>query len=69
MDSMSTDTQRERLAKLAADTFEPETSDIPEAPPGAWATAEIGKFYRPRKEAVTIRLDADVDPALTHHPR
>ncbi len=54
------DEQRQRLAKLAIASEEPDMSDIPEAPPGAWATAEVGQFYRPRKEAVTIRLDADV---------
>ncbi len=54
------DERRERLAKLAAMTEEPDTSDIPEAPAGAWAAADVGRFYRPRKEAVTIRLDADV---------
>jgi uncharacterized protein (DUF4415 family) len=25
-----------------------------------WSKAEIGKFYRPPKKAVTMRLDADV---------
>jgi uncharacterized protein (DUF4415 family) len=25
-----------------------------------WSGAEIGKFYRPAKKSVTIRLDADV---------
>ncbi len=25
-----------------------------------WSKAEMGKFYRPPKEAVTIRLDRDV---------
>jgi len=25
-----------------------------------WGKAEIGKFYRPKKKLVTIRLDADV---------
>ncbi len=25
-----------------------------------WSEAEIGKFYRPRKQPVTIRSDADV---------
>ena len=54
------ETQQDRLARLAADRSEPDTSDIPEAPAGAWTNAEVGKFFRPRKEAVTIRLDADV---------
>ena len=25
-----------------------------------WSKAEIGKFYRPRKKPVTMRLDADI---------
>ena len=53
------DDQRDRLAKLAADTTEPDTSDIAEAPPGAWVSAEVGRFYRPREETVTIHLDTN----------
>ena len=30
------------------------------APVLDWSGAEIGKFYRPKKRPVTIRLDADV---------
>ena len=53
--------QRARLEQLAAMPEEDiDTSDITEAPPGTWALAEVGRFYRPRKESVTIRLDADV---------
>jgi uncharacterized protein (DUF4415 family) len=37
-----------------------DTSDIPELPPGAWQNAVRGKWYRPVKRAVSIRLDADV---------
>jgi uncharacterized protein (DUF4415 family) len=33
-------------------------SDIPEVVD--WSKAEVGKFYRPPKKAVTMRLDADV---------
>jgi uncharacterized protein (DUF4415 family) len=33
-------------------------SDIPEVLD--WSRAEIGKFYRPPKKPVTMRLDADV---------
>ena len=33
-------------------------SDLPEA--GDWRGAVVGKFYRPIKKPVTIRLDADV---------
>lgn len=54
------DEKRKRLQELAArpDT-EIDFSDIPEIreiPPDA----VIGKFYRPKKTSVTIRLDADV---------
>jgi uncharacterized protein (DUF4415 family) len=33
-------------------------SDIPEVLD--WSKAVVGKFYRPVKESLTIRLDADV---------
>ena len=53
--------QRARLERAAAmPDSEIDTSDIPKAPRGAWAAAEIGRFYRPRKKVVTIRLDADL---------
>ena len=35
-----------------------DTSDIPERTD--WSSAEIGKFYRPLKQQVTLRIDADV---------
>lgn len=35
-----------------------DTSDIPEVTD--WSRALVGKFYRPIKKRVTIRLDADV---------
>jgi uncharacterized protein (DUF4415 family) len=55
------DARRERLAQLAARPEEAiDTSDIPEAPAETWDAAEIGRFYRPKKEVVTIRLDADI---------
>jgi uncharacterized protein (DUF4415 family) len=33
-------------------------SDIPERLD--WSNAVVGKFYRPRKKSLTIRIDADV---------
>ena len=49
----------EELAALAAMPDEEiDTSDIPEIID--WSKAVVGRFYRPVKEAVTIRLDADV---------
>jgi uncharacterized protein (DUF4415 family) len=37
-----------------------DTDDIPEASAENWATAQRGRFFRPRKEAISIRLDMDV---------
>jgi uncharacterized protein (DUF4415 family) len=35
--------------------------DFSDAPPVLdWSGAEIGKFYRPKKKPVTMRLDSDV---------
>ena len=37
-----------------------DTVAIPEAPVAHWGDAERGRFFRPRKEAISLRLDADV---------
>jgi uncharacterized protein (DUF4415 family) len=37
-----------------------DTSDIPEWTDEMWKRAVRGKFYRPVKQAVSLRLDADV---------
>jgi uncharacterized protein (DUF4415 family) len=53
--------QKKELAALAAlPDDQIDTSDIPELPPSAWKNAIRGKFYRPVKRAVSLRLDADV---------
>jgi uncharacterized protein (DUF4415 family) len=53
--------QKRELAALAAlPDDQIDTSDIPELPPGAWKDAIRGRFYRPVKQAVSMRLDADV---------
>jgi uncharacterized protein (DUF4415 family) len=53
--------QKKELAALAAlPDHQIDTSDIPELPPGAWKDAVRGRFYRPMKQAVSMRLDADV---------
>jgi uncharacterized protein (DUF4415 family) len=53
--------QRAELAKLAAMPDNAiDTSDIPEAPAENWLYARRGELYRPLKQPVTIRLDADV---------
>lgn len=51
--------QRAELARLAAMRDEDiDLSDMPEKLD--WSNAERGKFYRPVKQQLTLRLDADV---------
>jgi uncharacterized protein (DUF4415 family) len=52
------DTARELRALKAMRDSDIDTSDIPEIVD--WSGAERGRFYRPVKQIVTIRLDADV---------
>ena len=56
-----TDEQRERLRALDALKDEDiDFSDIPPLSEDFWKNAVRGKFYRPVKKQVTVRLDADV---------
>lgn len=51
--------QKREIADIAArKDADIDLSDMPEVLD--WSGAEIGKFYRPPKKPVTIRLDADV---------
>ena len=51
--------QRVEIENLALMTDrEIDTSDIPET--AGWRNAAIGKFYRPIKKQVSLRLDADI---------
>jgi len=51
--------QRRDFAAIAAKRDEDiDLSDIPLKLD--WSKAEIGKFYRPPKKSVTMRLDADI---------
>ena len=44
------------------------TDDIPEVP--SWTGAQRGVFYRPIKQQITLRLDADLlDWFKNHHPQ
>ena len=53
--------QKKELAVLAAMPDDQiDTSDIPELPPEAWKDAVRGRFYRPVKQPISMRLDADV---------
>ncbi|MCY3558081.1 MAG: BrnA antitoxin family protein [Chloroflexi bacterium] len=58
LDDLPTRVQQELLAldKLADEDID--LSDIPEVTD--WSGAERGKFYRPVKQQITLRIDADV---------
>lgn len=55
---MKKKTSREIEALASMNDKDIDTSGIPETLD--WDAAEIGKFYRPVKKKLTIRLDADV---------
>lgn len=56
-----TDAQRANLRALATRSDrEIDTSDMPEMTDEQWRNAERGQFYRPRKQQITARVDADV---------
>jgi len=52
--------KRELGALKAMPDSEIDLSDAPELPLGAWRQAIRGRFYRPVKQAISLRVDADV---------
>jgi uncharacterized protein (DUF4415 family) len=52
------DPRQRSLASQLPSSGEIDLSEIPEFVD--WSAAERGRFYRPRKELISIRLDADV---------
>ena len=62
--------QKTELKALAALPDEAiDTSDIPPLTEEFWKTAVRGKFYRPVKQQLTLRLDADVVAWFKSHAR
>jgi uncharacterized protein (DUF4415 family) len=56
-----TEAQREHLVELAAQPdVSIDTRDIPELCDEAWSAGVRGHFYRPVKQQITARVDADV---------
>jgi uncharacterized protein (DUF4415 family) len=61
MTNKLTDTQMAELKKLAKMSEERiDYSDIPPLTDTFWAGAVKNPFYRPTKQATTVRIDADV---------
>ena len=58
MKNLSRKQQKELRALAARPDSEIDLSDIPEIVD--WSGAVVGKFYRPIKKSLTIRIDADV---------
>jgi uncharacterized protein (DUF4415 family) len=58
MRKLSKEQKRDIAAIAAMKDEDIDLSDMPEVVD--WSRAEVGKFYRPPKKAVTMRLDSDV---------
>ncbi len=58
MKKLTNKQQREIAAVARKKDADIDLSDMPEVID--WSGAEIGKFYRPPKKPVTMRLDADI---------
>lgn len=51
----------EAIQRIAAIQDEDiDLSDMPELTDDFWENAEVGKFYRPRKQQITVKVDADI---------
>jgi uncharacterized protein (DUF4415 family) len=62
-----TEEQRRRIDALADLPDESiDFSDSPATRAEDWTGAEVGKFYRPLKQQLTLRLDADVVEWFRH---
>ena len=58
MRKLTKDQKRDAAAVAAKKDADIDFSDVP--PVIDWSGAEVGRFYRPAKQPVTIRLDVDV---------
>ena len=52
--------ERKRFREMEEGNEAIDVSDIPPIPPEAFKNAVRGRFYRPMKEQVTLRIDANV---------
>ena len=71
MSKVSKTPQKEIEALMNVPDEDIDTSDIPPVDVEEWREkAIVGKFYRPIKQPVTIRLDSDVVAWFkSHHPK
>ena len=67
-DHLTTEQKAELEALAALPEDQIQTDDMPEV--RDWSGAKRGMFYRPVKQQITLRLDADlIDWFKTHHPQ
>ena len=67
-DSPMTPARKRKLAEIAQrPDSEIDLSDIPPLDESFWKNAVQNPFYRPVKQQLTVRLDADVVAWLRHH--
>jgi len=59
-DKLTTKQAAELKALQAMPDDQIDYSDAPPAKPEEWRDAVVGKFYRPIKQQLTLRIDADV---------
>ena len=60
MKKASKSIRKELIALASRPESDIDYSDIPETTPKDWACAVRGKFYRPVKQQLTVRIDADI---------
>lgn len=60
MPALSEAQKAELVALAARPDSDIDYSDIPPLPENFWQQAERGRFYRPVKQQITARVDADV---------
>ena len=60
MKNNSTERSKSIERLVAMKDAEIDTKDIPELPLSAWSIAVGGKYYKPIKKAVSVRVDSDI---------
>src|SRR5579862_8640783 len=61
-------TKQERAELDSLASLPDDAIDLSDAPAiGDWSAATVGRFYRPVKQSVTLRIDADVLAWLRSH--
>jgi uncharacterized protein (DUF4415 family) len=65
MSKASTQTNSIKISERTRQLYEErdkslDNAEVPQLPPEVWAKGTIGKYYRPMKTLISLRLDNDV---------